>query len=252
MVTLKAAKSDSIFGSQGATKNYVKSQIATGELVEGTTVKSTGEPDTKFLRADGDNTSSWQPAVVGTMTNTNRYAKMDSSNTISNDTSIFEVTGASELRAKVGIVNSIDLRQEWLTSTNEIPYEQFDLTNIVGVTPPIAPAYYFRVEANGGNSGAKIKLPTTTYMAAGQYFYIACSVYADGGASNTGTVELETPNSTLKINGVNYYAPADGSGFRLLRGSNSSAPADDIYTAFWMVYYTGDDPTVGYIVKEMT
>ena len=105
MVTLKAAKSDSIFGSQGATKNYVKSQIATGELVEGTTVKSTGEPDTKFLRADGDNTSSWQPAVVGTMTNTNRYAKMDSSNTISNDTSIFEVTGASELRAKVWIVN---------------------------------------------------------------------------------------------------------------------------------------------------
>ena len=253
MVTLKAAKADSIFGSQGATKNYVKAQITSGELIEGTAVKSTGETNTKFLRADGDNTSSWQPVAVesSTMTYTNRYAKMDSASAISNDTSLSESVSASDVRAKVSLQNSTKLTQAWVTAGVGVSYTTYDLSS-ESWSPPIKPAYYFRCEANGGNAGQKIMLPTTTYMSAGQFFYIACSVYADGGASNTGTIELETPNSTLKINGGSYYGVADGSGFRLLRGANTSAPADDIHTAFWIVYYTGDDPTVGYIVKEMT
>ena len=254
MVSLRRDKRNILDASTGATKTYVRSKVGAGGqgIIEGTFIKSTGEDDTKFLRADGDNSSSWQPAVVGNMTATNRYAKMDTANTISNDTSMSESVGATDLRAKVVLLNSLDLYQAWVSDGPYIgAYDTYNLS-AESWSPPIKPSYYFRCEANGGDAGQKIMLPTTTYMSSGQFFYIACTVYADGGVANTGTIELVTPTSALKINGGSYYGVADGSGFRLLRGSNTSAPASDYHTAFWMVYYTGDDPGVGYMVKEMT
>ena len=247
MVTLKAQKADSIFGSQGATKTYVKSKI---NAIPASTPATPGGSDGDIQVND-----SGDFGALSDGTNY-RYARFTGASALTGTTSFSETSHYTNDKVSVGLYNCIAGRINTVNSTNPgvSPGDMHDMGNAAQRTDSIAPHQVWKVNesiSTAGNHVLSIILPITSDFdaQAGFTFFAHLRAYV----SHTADVAyiqvysvVDGGRPTELINGADYTSILSA-GYRLITATTGG----NIVNNSWMFTYTADSD-IGWSVHSMS
>jgi hypothetical protein len=227
MVTLKAQKADSIFGSQGATKTYVKSKI--NAIPASTPGGSDGDIQVNDSGAFG--------ALTGGTDG--QFAQFTGASTIGNIDSMSVSTD--------GYTHSKTFIPQITTASRVNTSWSVDLD----AATPLSPFYIFKVDTGTANRKCTITLPSTKAIE-GQTFDLVGYAHADVADPSPYLAEvvLRTAAGGLAysdlINGVDHTA----TDFEIadVQGSSGTGPVTDIEG--WKIIFTGVSE-IGWLVMPM-
>ena len=247
MASLKRSRRESIEGSQGATKTYVRSKI---NAIPASTPSTPGG-------SDGDIQVNDSGGFGALSDGTNyRYARFTGASALTGTTSFSETSHYTNDKVSVGLYNCIAGRINTVSESNPgvSPGYIHDMGNAAQRTDSIAPHQVWKVNESISTAGShvlSIVLPITSDFdaQAGFTFFAHLRAYVSHTADNAYIQVYSVVDSgrpTELINGVDYTSLLSA-GFRLI----TATTAGNIVNSTWMFTYTADSD-YGWAVHSMS